>query len=332
MLVPQELIPCVERLNSRRSQDNIAGGTKLDQIHAIRVFLAVLDTGSLTAAGQRLRRSPAAVSRALDFLEAHLGVELLHRSTRSVRLSEAGARYAAAARRVLADLDEADLGAAGEGAAPRGVLTLTGPQVSGARILRPVIDDFLALHPAVSARLLMLDRHVGLVDEGIDIAMRIAELPDSSLTAIRLGSVRRIVCAAPSYLAGRPPIATAADVADHHCIAMTVFGQDSWMLPGPDGRMRGVRIAPRLIVNTVEAAAASAVEGRGLTRLFSYQVADELADGRLVPVLADPPAAALPVHLLTPEGRLGVPKVRAFVDFAVQRLRAVFDRIASTAV
>jgi DNA-binding transcriptional LysR family regulator len=304
----------------------------MDQIHAMRVFVAVLDAGSLTAAGQRLRRSPAAISRALDFLEGHLGVELLHRTTRSVRLSEAGARYATAARRVLADLDEADLSAAGEGAAPRGLLTLTGPQVSGARILRPVIDEFLELYPAVSARLLMLDRHVNLVDEGIDVAMRIAELPDSSLTAIRLGTVHRLVCAAPSYLAGRPAIATAADVTGHHCIAMTVFGQDSWMLPGPDGTMRPVRITPRLAVNTVEAAAASAVEGRGLTRLFSYQVADELADGRLVPVLADPPDAGSPVHLLTPEGRLAVPKVRAFVDFAVPRLRAVFARIASTTV
>ncbi len=304
----------------------------MDQIHAMRVFMAVVEAGSLTAAGLRLRRSPAAISRALDFLEGHLGVELLHRSTRSLRLSEAGARYATAARRVLADLEEADLCAAGEGAAPRGLLTLTGPQVSGARILRPVIDDFLELHPAVTARLLMLDRHVALVDEGIDIAMRIADLPDSSLTAIRLGTVHRIVCAAPAYLAGRPPIRTAADMAGHHCIAMTVFGQDSWMLPASDGTMRPVRIVPRLIVNTVEAAAASAVEGRGLTRLFSYQVADELADGRLVPVLADPPGAGLPVHLLTPEGRLAVPKVRAFVDFAVPRLRAVFNRIASTAI
>lgn len=304
----------------------------MDQIHAMRVFVAVLDTGSLTAAGQRLRRSPAAVSRALDFLEDHLGVALLHRSTRSIRLSEAGARYAEAARRVLADLDEADLAAAGEGAAPRGLLTLTGPQVSGARILRPVVDDFLAQHPAVSARLLMLDRHVNLVDEGIDVAMRIAELPDSSLTAIRLGTVHRVVCAAPSYLADRPPIRTAADIAGHDCVAMTVFGQDAWLLPGPDGGMKPVRINPRLVVNTVEAAAASAVEGRGLTRLFSYQVADELADGRLVAVLADPPAAGAPVHLLMPAGRLAVPKVRAFVDFAVPRLRAVFNRISSTAV
>jgi DNA-binding transcriptional LysR family regulator len=160
--------------------------------------------------------------------------------------------------------------------------------------------------------------------------LRIAHLPDSSLIAIRVGEVRRVVCAAPVYLAGRPAINAPADLAAHQCIAMTVFGSDNWTFPHvqPGGPAQVVNIVPRLTVNTIEAAIASAVEGHGLTRVFSYQVADEIRDGRLVHVLVDPQPAALPVHLLTPEGRLSVPKVRAFFDFAVPRLKAEFARIS----
>jgi len=302
----------------------------MDRIDAMRVFIAALDEGSLAGAGRRLGHSPAAVSRAISFLESHVGTQLLHRTTRTIRLSEAGERYAAACRRVLTDLEEADMLAAGEAAAPRGLLTLSGPLVSGARVLRPILDDFLDLYPAVKARLLLFDRLVGLVDEGIDAALRIAHLPDSSLIAIRVGEVRRVVCAAPAYLAARPAIDTPADLAGHACIAMTVFGQDNWSFSsGPGIAPQHIAITPRLVVNTVEAAVASAVEGRGLTRVYSYQVAEEVRDGRLKIVLRDPAAAASPVHLITPEGRLAVPKLRAFVDFAVPRLKAEFARISA---
>jgi DNA-binding transcriptional LysR family regulator len=302
----------------------------MDRIDAMRVFVTALDEGSLAAAGRKLGHSAAAVTRAIGFLERHVGTELLHRSTRAIRLSEAGERYAAACRRVLAELEEADLLAAGESAAPRGLLTITGPLSSGARVLRPIVDEFLDAHPDVRARLHLLDRKVSLIDEGIDVAMRIAHLPDSSLIAVRVGEVRRVVVAAPGYLAGRPAITTPADLAGHQCIAMTVFGPDNWSFPHakPGSSAEVIDIVPRLVVNTVESAVASAVEGHGLTRVFSYQVADELRDGRLVLALIDPPAAALPVHMLTPDGRLSVPKVRAFVDFAVPRLKAELARIS----
>lgn len=301
----------------------------MDRIDAMRVFVAALDEGSLAGAGRRLRKSPTAVSRAIALLENHVGAELLHRTTRTIRLSEAGERYAAACRRILTDLEEADLLAAGETAAPRGLLTLTGPAFSGRLVLRPILDDYLDQYPAVRARLLLLDRHISPMEEGIDIALRIAHLPDSSLIAMRVGQVSRVVCAAPSYLSRHPKITAPADVAGHACIAMTVFGQDHWTFPAAAGAgaLQQVRIQPRLVVNTVEAAVASAVEGRGLTRLFSYQVAEEVQNGQLQIVLRDDDSAALPVHLITPEGRLSVPKVRGFFDFAIPRLKADFARM-----
>lgn len=301
----------------------------MDRIDAMRVFVTALDEGSLAGAGRRLGKSPAAVSRAIAFLESYVGTPLLHRTTRAIKLSEAGERYAAACRRVLMDLEEADMLAAGEAAAPRGILTITGPIVSGARILRPIVDAYLDLHPAVKARLLLLDRKLNLVEEGVDIALRIGHLPDSSLVAVRVGEVRQVICAAPSYLANAPPISRPEDLTQHQCIAMTVFGLDSWSFaPTSNVAARQIQIAPRMIVNTVEAAVGAAIEGHGLTRAFSYQVADEVQDGRLVVVLPEAESPALPVHLITPEGRLSVPKVRAFVDFAVPRLKAEFARLA----
>ena len=172
----------------------------------MRVFVTALDAGSLAGAGRRLGRSPAAVTRAIAFLENYVGTPLLHRTTRTIKLSEAGERYAAACRRVLTDLEEADMLAAGESAAPRGVLNVTGPVASGAIILRPILDAYLDAYPAVKARLLLLDRKLNMVEEGQDVALRIGHLPDSSLIAIRIGEVRQVICAAPSYLAAKPPI------------------------------------------------------------------------------------------------------------------------------
>jgi len=302
----------------------------MDRIDAMRVFVTALDAGSLAGAGRRLGRSPAAVTRAIAFLENYVGTPLLHRTTRTIKLSEAGERYAAACRRVLTDLEEADMLAAGESAAPRGVLNLSGPIVSGARILRPILDAYLDLYPAVKARLLLLDRKINLVEEGIDVALRIGHLPDSSLIAIRIGEVRQVICAAPSYLARAPAIRDPSDLGAHQIIAMTVLGQDTWSFAPTEGDpdIRHVPIVARLMVNTVEGAAGSAVEGHGLTRVFSYQVAEEVRAGKLEVVLPEVESPALPVHIVTPEGRLSVPKVRAFVDFAIPRLKAEFTRLA----
>jgi DNA-binding transcriptional LysR family regulator len=305
----------------------------MDRIDAMKVFVAALDEGSLAGAGRRLKRSPTAVSRALAFLEAHVGVELLHRTTRTIKLSEAGARYAVACRRVLVELEEAELLAAGERSAPRGVLTISAPPIFGEEVLRPIVDDFLGLHPPVSVRLLLLDRAVNLVDEGVDIALRVGDLPDSALVATRVGGavVRRVVVGAPRYLAAHPRLAEPADLAQHPIVAFTNFGLDSWSFTPAKGASipRTVQFTPRIVVNSVRAAAASAIAGLGLTRLYSYHVAEPVQDGRLQIVLADAEHPPVPVHLVTPPGRVAVPKVRAFVDHAAPRLRAAFTRIAA---
>ena len=301
----------------------------MDRIDAMKIFVAAVDEGSLTGAGRKLGRSPTAVSRAIAFLEQHVGAQLLHRTTRSIKLSEAGARYATACRRVLTDLDEADMLAASERSAPRGLLTLTAPVAAGEEILAPVVDAFLDAYPCVSVRLLLLDRLTNLIDEGIDVALRISHLADSNFASLRLGQVRRVVTASPRYLATHPRIEEPGDLAKHQIIAMTHFGIDSWSFPQPDGSAipRTVNFAPRMIVSTVRGAIASAVNGRGITRLFSYHIAEELRTGDLELILSDNEHPPYPVHLIAPQGRLSVPKVRAFVDFAVPQLRARFARL-----
>ena len=306
----------------------------MDRIDAMKVFVAAVDEGSLAGAGRRLRKSPAAVSRAIAFLEHHVGAELLHRTTRSLKLSEAGERYAAACRRVLIDLEEADIAAAGERSAPRGTLTVTAPVVAGEDVLRPVLDAFMNEYPMVSVRLLLFDRQVNLIDEGIDVALRIAHLEDSTFVAIRLGEVRRVIAASPAYLAQHPIINEPADLAKHRIIAMTHFGIDSWSFPPLQGSAvpRAVQFVPRMIVNTVHAAVASAADGHGVTRLFSYHIADEIRDGRLQILLGGHEHPPLPAHLLAPQGRFSVPKVRAFADFAVPRLKRYFAQLSTEAV
>jgi DNA-binding transcriptional LysR family regulator len=305
----------------------------MDRIDAMKVFVSAVDEGSLAGAGRRLGKSAAAVSRAIAFLEAHVGAELLHRTTRSLKLSEAGERYAAACRRVLVDLEEADILAAGERSAPRGTLTLTAPMITGEDVLRPIVDAFMNEYRTVSVRLYLFDRQVNLIDEGIDVALRIAHLADSNFVAIRVGEVRRVIAASPRYLAQHPAIREPADLAKHQIIAMTHFGLESWSFPPLEGSAvpRSVQFAPRLVVNTVRAAVASAVEGHGVTRLFSYHIADEIRDGRLQIVLDKDEHAPLPAHLLAPHGRFSVPKVRAFVDFAAPRLKTYFTRLSSAA-
>jgi DNA-binding transcriptional LysR family regulator len=303
----------------------------MDRIETMKIFVAAVDEGSLAGAARRLRRSPTAISRAIASLEAHVGVELLHRTTRSIRLSEIGEHYVVSCRRILLELEEADLLAVAERAAPRGLLTLTAPPISGQEILRPILDEFLDAYPGVTARLLLVDRSVNLVEEGVDVALRVAQLPDSSLLATKVGDgVRRVIAAAPDYLSRHPPITDPGDIARHRIISLTHFGIESWSFAasGKSSGQRTVQFTPRLIVNNVRAAVASAVAGGGLTRVYSYHVADEVKRGRLRVVLADAELPVQPVHLLTPAGRRTMPKVRAFIDFAVPRLRAAFARLA----
>ena len=302
----------------------------MDRIDAMKVFVAAVDEGSLAGAGRKLGKSPAAVSRAIAFLEAHVGTDLLHRTTRSLKLSEAGERYAFACRRMLIDLEEADMTAAGERTAPRGTLTITAPVAAGEDLVRPILDAFMDEYPAVSTRLHLLDRPANLIDEGIDVALRIAHLADSTLVAIRVGEVRRVVAASPGYLSRHPVVVEPADLAKHQIIAMTHFGIDSWSFPPLEGSSipRAVQFTPRFVVNSIRAAVASAVQGRGVIRMFSYHIAAQVAHKELELVLVDDEHPPLPVHLVSPYGRLSVPKVRAFVDFAVPRLRTGFARWA----
>jgi DNA-binding transcriptional LysR family regulator len=302
----------------------------MDRIDAMKVFVAALDEGSLAGASRSTGRSPAAVSRAIAFLEAHVGVPLLHRTTRSLKLSEAGERYAVACRKVLADLEEADRSAAGERSVPHGTLTITATVFAGVEILRPIVDAYMDAFPTVSVRLHLLERAVNLIDEGMDLALRITHLPDSTLVAHRIGEVRRVVVAAPRYLAAHPRIGEPADLAKHQVIAMRHMGPESWSFPplGGSSVPRAVAFTPRLVVNNVRAAIASAVDGHGVTRLLSYHVAPEIRQGQLQVVLADAEPPPIPVHLVAPYGRLSVPKVRAFVDFALPRLRTRFASLA----
>ncbi|MEI9982817.1 MAG: LysR family transcriptional regulator [Aliidongia sp.] len=274
----------------------------MDRIDAMKVFVAVVDANSLTGASHKLGRSPAAVSRALAFLEKHVGTQLLHRTTRSIRLSESGARYAAACRRMLADLEEADMLVAGERSAPCGMLTVTAPVAVGEDVLRPVLDAFMDAYPNVSVRLDLLDRPANLIDGGSDVALRISHLADSRLVAIRLGEVRRVVAASPRYLATRPRIAEPADLAKHQIIAMTHFGIESWSFAASEGsaRPRMVHFTPRLIVNSVRGAIASAVEGCGVTRLFANHIAEEVLAADLKLLLTQDEHPPYPVHLMTP--------------------------------
>jgi DNA-binding transcriptional LysR family regulator len=294
----------------------------MDRFDAMRVFMAVADEGGFAAAARRLSLSPPAVTRAIASLEERLGTRLLHRTTRIVRLTEAGTRFLVDCRRILAEVEEAEASATGAHRDPRGQLAVTAPILFGRRYVSQIVLDFLDRYPQVSVRTMLADRIVDIVDEGFDVAVRIAHLPDSSLSAVRVGSVRRVVCAAPGYLAARGMPRTPADLAHHEAVVFSSAASvDDWVFDTATGT-HGVRPPGRLIVNTAEVAVAAAVAGRGLTRVLSYQIADELRDGRLKIVLADLEPAPLPIHLVHREGRRTTAKVRAFVDFAVARLRA----------
>ncbi|GLS77543.1 LysR family transcriptional regulator [Oharaeibacter diazotrophicus] len=292
----------------------------MDRLDAMRAFVLTVDEGGLSAAARRLRRSPAAVTRAVAVLEEEVGTRLLLRTTRSVHLTEAGERYLESCRRILADWDSALALAAGERAAARGKLFVTAPVVFGRLHVRPVIDAFLDAEPEVRAQLQLVDRVVDLVDEGVDAAIRIGHLPDSTLVATRLGAVGRVVCAAPSLLARLPPIREPADLSAAPCIS---FGPAAagWSFAGPTRQGVRVPVTPRLDVNGAEAALDSAIAGHGVTRVLSYQAAAAFADGRLVRLLPEHEPEPLPVHLVYAGARLAAAKLRAFVDFAVPRLR-----------
>ena len=292
----------------------------MDRLEAMRVFVSVADQSGFAPAARRLGLTPASVTRAVAALEERVGTRLLTRTTRVVRLTEAGTRFLADCKRILGEVDEAEAAAAGSHSEPRGQLVVTAPATFGRMHVSPVIFDFLARHPGVSVRALFLDRVADLVDEGIDVAIRIGMLPDSSLRAVRVGSVRRVICAAPAYLEKRGTPRTPADLAQHDAITFVgMTPQREWSFDG-----KGQVVAPRirLEVNSADVAIAAAVAGGGLTRVLSYQAAQALRAKRLALVLSEFEPPALPIHIVHAEGRRAPAKLRAFVDFAASRLRA----------
>jgi DNA-binding transcriptional LysR family regulator len=292
----------------------------MDRLEGLRVFVAVAEQAGFAAAARQLGLSPPAVTRAVAALEARLGARLLHRTTRIVRPTEAGQRFLADARRILTELEEAEASAAGAQREPRGPLSVTAPVLFGRLHMAPLVFAFRRAFPDVTVRLLLLDRIVDLIEEGQDVGLRIARLPDSGLSQIRVGSLRHLVVASPAYLARRGRPASPEQIAGHDTIVFAREGLTREWLFGAD--RRPVRPQAGLAVNTAEVAIAAAVEGLGLTSVLSYQAAAELAAGRLEVVLAEHQPPEIPVHLVHPEGRRASARLRAFLDFAVPRLRA----------
>lgn len=292
----------------------------MDRFLAMRIFSRVVETGSLARAGRELNISPPAVTRAIAGLEEAIGTRLLIRTTRKLTLTESGQRYIEDCRRILMDLEEAEAAAAGAFSRPTGTLTVSASVLFGRIYVLPVLTEYLDLHPDVAARALLLDRVTNMVEEGIDVAVRIGHLPLSSLSAVRVGTVRRIVCGAPDYLERHGMPRTPEDLAGHRIVAATsVWTSPEWRF-GQDKKTT-VRVTPRLVCNTNEGAIEAAVRGWGLTRVLSYQVAPLIAEGRLVPVLSEREEEPLPIHVVHPEGRRVTAKVRAFVELATRRLR-----------
>lgn len=293
----------------------------MDRLEAMSILVRVVDAGSFSAASRALGVPLATVSRKVNRLEEHLGTRLLARTTRRLSLTDAGAAYVAAARRILDEVDATERAAAGEFQAPRGELILTAPVFFGRLHVLPLVTDFLAAYPEISIRLLLSDRNLHFVDDHVDLAARIGPLPDSRAVATRVGTMRRVVCAAPALLDRHGTPETPADLARLPCVNFDPLSPAAaWPFHTPAGPV-DVTVPTRLTVTTAAAAVQAAARGAGATRVLHYQCVDGLRDGALRLILTDFEPAPLPVHLV--HGGAGpVPtKIRAFLAFAAPRLR-----------
>jgi len=300
----------------------------MDRFEAMRVLVAAVDAGSLSAAGRRLGMPLATVSRKVSELEAKLKARLLNRSGRKLTLTDAGELYVAACRRILDDVQEAERSASGEYRVPRGDLYITAPIVFGRLHVVPVAAEFLKAHPEIDIRLALSDRVATLLDERLDLAVRIGALPDSSLVAVRVGAIRQVVCASPAYFAARGAPKRPDDLQHHDCITFeSLSSPQAWTFI--DGkRHAAMPVHSRLTVNTAEAAIEAALCGLGVTRVLSYQIADAVASGKLATALEAFEPAPWPVSLVHAGQRLIPQKLRAFLDFATPRLRARLGEVA----
>lgn len=295
----------------------------MDRLVEMTAFVAVADAQSFSAAARKLGLSAPSITRSVAALEARLGARLLVRTTRSVRLTDAGLQFLEEARRILADIEEARQLAAGSQVVARGTLRMTAPMLFGEMFVQPLLREFLSAHPQLRAQLLLLDRVVNIVEEGIDLALRIGHFEDQNLQRVELGQVRRMLVAAPAYLAEHGIPRAPAELSEHR---ITLFvgsnASPDWTF-GEGERTLTHRVTPALTVNTLRAAIDGARAGWAITRVLSYQVQDDLAAGRLVPVLADHEPPALPVSLVFPHSRRPSAKLMAFVDLASERLEAL---------
>lgn len=286
----------------------------MDRIDAMEAFVTVAERKGFAPAARRLKLSPSAVTRLVAGLEAHLGVRLLQRTTRSVALTDAGTRYLARARQILADIAEAELAAEGERQTPSGRLVVSAPVGFGRLHVSPVMTAYLKRYPDVAGELRLEDRMVSLVEDGVDLAVRIGHLPDSSLITRQVGEMRRIVVAAPAYLTAHGEPRAPEALAAHATIQFGPWTDWRFIKDGIEER---VPIVPRFATNNADAAVQYAVAGGGLTRVLAYQAADALKRGRLKIVLARFEQPSLPIHIVYPTSRLLSAKVRAFIDLVV---------------
>jgi DNA-binding transcriptional LysR family regulator len=290
----------------------------MDRIESMSVFVAVASAGSFSGASRQLRMPLPTVSRRVSDLESHLNAKLFVRSTRKLALTDAGQSYLLACQRILEQIAEAERGASGQYNAPQGELVVTAPIVFGRLHVLPVVTEFLGAHPQVDVRLMLADRALNLIDDHLDLAVRIGALPDSSLVATQIGRVRRVVCASPAYLDEHGVPRSPADLSGHACVTFTGAGEtDAWRFRTDSP----VRVHSRLAVNTAESAIEGAIAGVGLTRVLSYQVADAVETGKLVVVLRKFEPEPSPISLIHVQGRRVTAKLRTFLDFATPKLR-----------
>lgn len=297
----------------------------MDRLEAMSILLRVVETGSFSAASRALGVPLPTVSRKVGELEQHLGTRLLTRTTRKLALTDAGAAYIASARRILEDVDEAERLAAGEFQAPRGMLVLTSPVHFGQRHVLPIVSEFLAEYPEIDVRLLLADHNLHLLDDHVDLAVRIGQLPDSSMVATRVGAMRIVVCASPRLLAAQGTPARPEDLAALPIVNFDFLAPSAIWQFRPAGKHRpvDVPVMPRLSVNSSLAAVEAAKRHVGATRVLHYQCADAVREGALRLLLEDYESAPMPIHLIHAGDRALPSKTRVFLDFAASRLRQV---------
>lgn len=295
----------------------------MDRLRAMSVFSTVAHAGSLSAGARELGEPLTTVSRLVSALEAHVGTSLLVRTTRHMSLTDAGRDYLETCRRVLEELDAAESRIGGRDHALAGEVAVTAPAVFGRVHILPIVTKFLAEHPMIDVKLQLLDRVIDLAEEGIDVALRIGALPDSTLIATRVGALGLLTCAAPAYLSKHGTPETPAALADHDCIGFSnLIGGGRWVFKSAKNGRRVVRVDLRLAVNSADAAIDAAVSGLGVTRVLSYQAEAALARGRLKTILGPYDDTVIPVHLVQRAVRHPKPHVRQFASFAAKTLRA----------